>query len=370
MDRAVGVHGAAANHFGWVHRGKMANNFTDKANFIWTVADLIRDDFKRGKYQDIILLLTVLRRIDGVLEPTKDKVLGEYEKYKDKLKDIDPILRKASGYAFYNTSRFTFARLLNDPDNLAKNLNAYINGFSQNMREVIDHFDFRNTIAKLDAANLLYLVMQRFNEIDLRPDVVDNHEMGTIFEELIRRFNDALDENPGEHFTPREVVNLMVMLLFAVENDILQVPQRVVKFADPACGKGKIQLKRKTSELDPDTVGQPGGLPEAEMEVLSEIIKKLNERFSTEFSEEDRLVIHQIEQKLSQDDRLGQTLRVNTPENAILAFRQVLQELFQDMLETNFKFYQNMDNNPDFAERLTAILFERYRQSMENGVAG
>jgi type I restriction enzyme, R subunit len=135
-------------------------------------------------------------------------------------------------------------------------------------------------------------------------------------------------------------------------------------------GKGKIQLKRKTGQLDPDTVGQPGGLPESEMEALSEIIKELNERFSTEFSEEDRLVIHQIEQKLAQDGRLGQTLRVNTPENAMLAFRQVLQELFQDMLETNFKFYQNMDNNPDFAERLTAILFERYRKSMQNGVAG
>jgi type I restriction enzyme, R subunit len=135
-------------------------------------------------------------------------------------------------------------------------------------------------------------------------------------------------------------------------------------------GKGKIQLKRKTGQLDPDTVGQPGGLPESEMEALSEIIKELNERFSTEFSEEDRLVIHQIEQKLAQDGRLGQTLRVNTPENAMLAFRQVLQELFQDILETNFKFYQNMDNNPDFAERLTAILFERYRKSMQNGVAG
>jgi type I restriction enzyme M protein len=254
MDKAVGVYGAAANHSGWVHRGRMANNFTDKANFIWTVADLIRDDFKRGKYQDIILPLTVLRRIDGVLEPSKDKVLGEYEKYKDKLKDIDPILRKASGYVFYNTSRFTFARLLNDPDNLAKNLNAYINGFSQNMREVIDHFDFRNTIAKLDAANLLYLVMQRFNEIDLRPDVVDNHEMGTIFEELIRRFNEALDENPGEHFTPREVVNLMVMLLFAVENDILQVPQRVVKLADPACGTGGMLTiaKEQALAINPD----------------------------------------------------------------------------------------------------------------------
>lgn len=217
----------------------MANGtFTDKANFIWTVADLIRDDFKRGKYQDVILPLTVLRRIDCVLEPTKEKVLSEHAKYKDKLKDLDPVLRKASGFAFYNTSKYNFERLLDDPNNIAKNLNAYINGFSENMREVIEKFDFRNTISKLSEANLLYLVIQRFTEIDLHPDKVDNHEMGTIFEELIRRFNEALDENPGEHFTPREVVNLMVKLLLAVENEALKVPQKVIKVADPACGTG------------------------------------------------------------------------------------------------------------------------------------
>lgn len=216
----------------------MANNFTEKANFIWSVADLIRDDFKRGKYQDVILPLTVLRRIDCVLEPTKERVLSEHSKYKDKLKDLNPVLRKASGYAFYNTSKYNFERLLDDPNNIARNLNAYINGFSENMREVIDRFDFRNTISKLNEANLLYLVIQRFTEIDLHPNVVDNHEMGTIFEELIRRFNEALDENPGEHFTPREVVHLMVKLLLAVENEALKIPQRVIKVADPACGTG------------------------------------------------------------------------------------------------------------------------------------
>src|SRR5688572_24492102 len=140
----------------------MANNFTEKANFIWSVADLIRDDFKRGKYQDVILPLTVLRRIDCVLEPTKEKVLSENAKYKDKLKDTDKILRKASGYAFYNTSKYNFERLLDDPNNIGKNLNAYVNGFSENMREVIEKFDFRNTISKLNEGNLLYLVIQRF----------------------------------------------------------------------------------------------------------------------------------------------------------------------------------------------------------------
>lgn len=213
-------------------------NFTEKANFLWSVADLIRDTFRRSKYQDVILPLTVLRRIDCVLEPTKDKVLKAQAKYKGQISNLDPILRKASGYVFYNISPYTFERLVEDPNNLAANLQAYINGFSENMREVVEKFDFRNTIAKLDEAGLLFLVMEKFKNIDLHPDTVDNHEMGTIFEELIRRFNEALDENPGEHFTPREVIRLMVDLLVGPENGKLKQEYRVIKVADPACGSG------------------------------------------------------------------------------------------------------------------------------------
>jgi len=135
-------------------------------------------------------------------------------------------------------------------------------------------------------------------------------------------------------------------------------------------GKGKIKLKHKTGELAPDLLGQPGGLPPVELEALSEIIKELNERFGTEFTEEDRMVIHQIEQKLTQHDALQQAVRVNTPENALLTFKQVLQDMFQEMLETNFKFYQHMDSNPDFAERLTKLLFDRYRKTLGEGFAG
>lgn len=134
-------------------------------------------------------------------------------------------------------------------------------------------------------------------------------------------------------------------------------------------GKTNIKLKHKTGQLDPDTLGQPAGLPPVELEALSEIIRELNERFGTEFTEEDRMVIHQIEQKLAQDERLNQTIRVNTPENAMLTFKQVLQDMFHEMLETNFKFYQHMDNNPDFAERLTSVLFERYRRTLGEGTA-
>jgi type I restriction enzyme M protein len=214
------------------------NNFTEKANFLWSIADLIRDVFRRSKYQDVILPLTVLRRIDCVLEPTKNEVLMAHAKYKGQIPNLDPILRKASGYVFYNTSPYTFERLVEDPNNLASNLLAYINAFSENMREVIEKFDFRNTIAKLDESGLLFLVMERYKNIDLHPDKVDNHEMGTIFEELIRRFNEALDENPGEHFTPREVIHLMVKLLVGPENGKLKQNYRVIKVADPACGSG------------------------------------------------------------------------------------------------------------------------------------
>lgn len=136
-------------------------------------------------------------------------------------------------------------------------------------------------------------------------------------------------------------------------------------------GKASVlKLKHKTGELNPDVLGQPGGLPPAEIEALSEIIKELNERFGTEFTEEDRMVIHQIEQKLAQDERLAYTIRVNTPENAMLTFKQVVQDLFHEMLVTNFKFYQNMDNNPDFAGNLTKTLFDRYRKTLGEGFAG
>lgn len=214
------------------------NNHSEITNFIWSIADLIRDDFKRSKYQDVILPLTVLRRIDCVLEPTKKEVLEKNNQFKDKLTDLTNLLRSASGFAFYNTSPFNFENLLDDPSNIATNLISYINSFSENMHEVIVKFDFINTISKLDEAGLLFLVMERFKNIDLHPSKVDNLQMGSIFEELIRRFNEALDENPGEHFTPREVVRLMVELMLAPDAELLKQDYKIMKVADPACGSG------------------------------------------------------------------------------------------------------------------------------------
>lgn len=214
-------------------------NHTEIVNFLWSIADLIRDTFKRGKYQDVILPLTVLRRLDCVLAPTKKKVLRRQAALRTLgLENLHEQLCAASCFAFYNTSRYDFGSLLADAPNLAVNLRNYIAGFSLNMREVLDRFDFDNTISKLDEGRLLFQVMERFRNIDLHPDRIDNPTMGTVFEELIRKFNEALNENPGEHFTPRDVVHLMVDLMLAGDEERIRGQGVFRTVYDPCCGSG------------------------------------------------------------------------------------------------------------------------------------
>ena len=220
-------------------------NHSEIVSFLWGVADLIRDTFKRGKYQDVILPLTVLRRLDCVLADTKKKVLAKQAELRSKkLENLDPQLRRIAGFAFYNTSRYDFEKLLADAPHLAANLRNYIAGFSPNMREVLEKFDFDNTISKLDEAGLIFQVMERFKKVDLHPDKIDNPTMGTIFEELIRKFNEALNENPGEHFTPRDVVHLMVDLMLA--GDESELRGKVIRTVyDPCCGSGGMLMISK-----------------------------------------------------------------------------------------------------------------------------
>ena len=221
-------------------------NHSEIVSFLWGVADLIRDTFKRGKYQDVILPLTVLRRLDCVLSPTKEKVLAKQAELRGKkLENLDPQLRRASGFAFYNTSRYDFDKLLGDAPHVAANLRNYIAGFSPNMREVLERFDFDNTISKLQEAGLLFQVLERFKNVDLHPSRIDNATMGTIFEELIRKFNEALDENPGEHFTPRDVVHLMVDLMLAGDEDRIRRKGVVCTVYDPCCGSGGMLMIAK-----------------------------------------------------------------------------------------------------------------------------
>ncbi len=231
------------------------NNFSEKVNFIWSVADLLRGPYRPNQYKDVMLPLTVLRRLDCVLEPTKDKVLAANKKWSAKGKGVlDAKLIRASGVPFYNTSRYTFEKLKGDPNNMAANLTNYIKGFSTRAMKIIEHFGFEEQIAKLDKADRLFLIVSKFCEIDLHPDSVSNIEMGYIFEELIRKFNEASNEEAGDHFTPREVIRLMVNLIFMPDEDVLTTKGIVKTLFDPACGTGGMLsvAEEYLRELNPD----------------------------------------------------------------------------------------------------------------------
>lgn len=230
------------------------NGSADRVNFIWSVADLLRGDYKQSEYGKVILPLVIIRRLDCVLEPTKNKVIAEYAQLKGRISNVEPILLTASGESFYNTSPLTFQKLLDDPERIADNLRAYINGFSPGALEVITHFGFDTQITTLDKAGLLYLVIGKFADTDLHPDVVSNHDMGYIFEELIRRFSEQSNETAGEHFTPREVIELMVNLLFATDTEALSVPGTRRTLYDPTAGTGGMLSVAETylRKLNPD----------------------------------------------------------------------------------------------------------------------
>ncbi len=215
------------------------NNWSEKVNFIWSIAELLRGPYRPNQYKDVMLPMTVLRRLDCVLEGTKDRVLEKYKSLQaSKLKDYEKILNREAGYNFHNVSKFTFKRLKDEPDKIAANLTNYIKGFSSKAREIIEHFGFEEHIAKLDKADRLFLLVSRFCEIDLHPDSVDNLEMGYIFEELVRRYNEASNEEAGDHFTPREVIQLMVNLVFLPDKEILKTEGIVKTLYDPAAGTG------------------------------------------------------------------------------------------------------------------------------------
>lgn len=218
--------------------------FNSVVSFLWAIADLLNGAFKKSEFQKIILPFTVLRRLDYALEATKDKVLETERKLKEKgLENRHGQLCRAAGYAFYNTSKFNYESLLHDDANLALNLRQYIMGFSPNIREIFAAFNFDDTIRDLNKVNLLYLLMERFNErskVDLRPASMSNHEMGYVFEHLLRKFNEALDENPGEHFTPREIIHLMVDLVLMLDTGLSGGEGVARTVNDCCCGTGGI----------------------------------------------------------------------------------------------------------------------------------
>src|SRR6202167_3641980 len=216
-------------------------NHQDHANLIWQIADLLRGPIDPQEYERGMLPMTVLRRFDCVLEPTKQKVLATYEKQRGgKLKDdaLDKVLNRAAGQRFHNHFPLTFERLKGDPDNIEKHLVSYIKGFSANVRTIFEYFEFEAEIEKMREANILYLVVSKSCDVNLHPDMVRNEQMGLIFENLIRRFNELANETAGDHFTPREVIRLMVNILFIDDDKLLAAPGTVRKLLDPACGTG------------------------------------------------------------------------------------------------------------------------------------
>lgn len=205
---------------------------------IWSVADLLRGDYKQSDYGKVIMPFTVLRRLDCILEATKPQVLAEYEKRTKEGVDPMPFLTRIAKQSFYNSSPLDLTKCLADPSHIQANLLSYINGFSSNIGDIFERYEFDKQIEKLAEANLLFLVTQEFTKVDLHPDVVSNADMGTIFEELIRKFAELSNETAGEHFTPREVIRLMVDLLFAADNEALTKPGIIRTIYDPTAGTG------------------------------------------------------------------------------------------------------------------------------------
>ena len=214
-------------------------NVSEKAALIWAIADKLTGVYKPHEYGEVILPLTVIRRFDCILADTKDAVLEKYEAVKN-LPMRDVLLRNASGKAFYNTSKFTFERLLDDPDNIEANFRDYLNGFSENVQDILEKFKFDGQITTMANKGILYIVIKEFTspKANLHPDVISNLEMGYIFEEIIRRFSESHNEDAGQHYTPREVIQLMVNILFYDDNDILSGNNVAKTIYDPACGTG------------------------------------------------------------------------------------------------------------------------------------
>ena len=216
----------------------MASSFNELASFIWSVADLLRGDFKQSEYGRVILPFTVLRRLDCVLAPTKDAALKEHAAKQAAGIAFEPFVKRKTGLDFYNVSSLDMSKLMGDQDNIRANLDSYIQGFAPDVRSIFEHFDFAVTVERLHKARLLYLVTEKFAGINLHPDRVDNAQMGLVFEELIRKFAELSNETAGEHFTPREVIRLMVNLLFIEDSEALTKPGVVRTMYDPTAGTG------------------------------------------------------------------------------------------------------------------------------------
>jgi len=248
----------------------MSENFGEISSFIWNVCDdVLRGLFKPHEYGDIILPFTVLRRLDCVLEPHKDIVYKLYEEYKTKVDDPSPIILNKINTSFYNHSKYDLKRLKSDPHNVNINFQNYLGGFSENVIEIVENFQLEKPVEKLNKNNRLFILIDKFTEIDLHPDRISNRDMGLIFEELLRKFSEMSNETSGEHYTPRDVVRLLVSLVFSEDKEELSGEGKVRSIFDPCCGTGgmlsigkqwiheninpNIELRLLGQELNPQT---------------------------------------------------------------------------------------------------------------------
>ena len=228
-------------------------------NFLWTVADdVLVNTYQKGKYKDVILPMVVIRRLDLLLEPTKDQVFKTFNEYKSKLQNLDSLLtnnKHGSGLAFYNTSKFTLKKLLDDPKNLRSNFENYLNGFSENVQDIIKQFKFRNEIETLDEADILFSLIEKFcsPKVELHPNKLPPLAMGYVYEDLVRRFNEENNEEAGEHFTPREIIDLMTHLVFLPVKD--KIKQGTFLVYDPCVGSGGMLTIAKNFILNPSADG-------------------------------------------------------------------------------------------------------------------
>ena len=222
------------------------SNHQDLSNLIWTTCDdILRGLFKPHEYGDVVLPFVVLRRLDCVLEPQKDKVLELWSQYKDKVKDPTPIILNQIGTTFFNTSNFDLRRLKQDPQNIYLNFNNYINGYDEGVREIIENFQLEKPIEKLYKNNRLFKLIEMFSEVELHPSIVDNRQMGMVYEELLRKFSEMSNETSGDHYTPRDIVRLLVSLLFTGEETNLKGEGIVRSMFDPCSGTGGILTQGK-----------------------------------------------------------------------------------------------------------------------------
>ena len=219
--------------------GITMNTTSNLSSLIWSSADdVLRGLFKPSEYGRVILPFVVMRRLDCVLEPKKDEIYELYTKYKDQISDPYPVISRQIGSSFFNTSKFDLNRIKSDPTNVQMNFNNYVQGYSQNVSDIIENFSINPLVEKLHKNKRLYLLIDKFTEFDLHPNVIDNHQMGSVYEELLRKFSEMSNEESGDHFTPRDVVKLLVSFVFGGDKENLQGEGKIRSVFDPCCGTG------------------------------------------------------------------------------------------------------------------------------------